>query len=336
MPTPRFKPRHFFLNERHELPVEKRKGFGGVRYYNVDWAGKGQRIASSLAAVERHARASRDPLSGKRFFILAAPETDLQRQPGPKATSKSPVHEIVDFRGEHAPVFEKLGIDLLRVNQDGSATVHAEARSFEKLKAWAAEFTSLGTRDKARWASLANFGLIPPEFKVNASWLAQLDVKKPSEAYIELQPMLERFEADDVIRALDALIRGLAGESLRGVFADYSGRYWLDARLTPATIKRLVGEFFSVDSIHAPLLAFPAAMPPEIFSASHPLTVSPIDRAPRTLPCVAVADSGVKQQHLQLEPFQRGMKVGEGCSPDPYESHGTQVASRVVFGDLQR
>ena len=337
MPNPRFKPRHFFLNERHELPVEQREGFGGVRYYaNVDWAGKGRRIASSLASVEQHARASHDPLSGKRFFILAAPETGLQRQPGPKAKSQALVDETVDFRGEHARVFEKLGIDLLRVNRDGSATVHAEARSFEKLRAWATEFTSLGTRDKARWASLAKFDWIPPEFKVNETWLAQLDAKKPSEAYIELQPMLERFEADDVIRALDTLIRGQAGESLRGVFADYSGRYWLDARLTPATIKRLVREFFSVDSIHAPLLAFPSAMPPEFISASHSLTVSPIGRAPRTLPCVAVADSGVKQQHLQLEPFQRGIKVGEGCSPDPYESHGTQVASRVVFGDLQR
>ena len=337
MPDPRFQPKHYFLNGRHELPVEERPGFGGIRYYaNVDWAVKGSRIASSLVEVERHARASRDPLRGKRFFILAAPETDLQRQPGPKAKSQALVDEIVDFRGEHAKVFEKLGIDLLGVNPDGSATVHAEAQSFEKLRTWAGEFTNLGTRDKARWASLANFGWIPPEFKVDANWLAQLDPKKPTEAYIELQPMLERFEADDVIRALDALIRAQEGESLRGVFTDYSGRYWLDARLIPVTIKRLVDEFFSVDSIHAPLLAFPAALPAELFSGSHPLTVSPIDRPQRLLPCVAVADSGVKQQHLQLEPFQRGIKVAEGCSPDPYESHGTQVASRVVFGDLQR
>jgi hypothetical protein len=63
---------------------------------------------------------------------------------------------------------------------------------------------------------------------------------------------------------------------------------------------------------------------------------SPIERSVRTLPCVAVVDSGVKQQHLQLEPFQRGTKIGEACSPDPYEPHGTQVASRIVFGDLQR
>lgn len=179
------------------MPAEQREGFGGVRYYaNVDWAGKGQRIASSLASVEQHARASQDPLRGKRFFILAAPETGLQRQPGPKAKSQALVDETVDFRGEHARVFERLGIDLLRVNRDGSATVHAEARSFEKLRAWAAEFTSLGTRDQARWASLANFEWIPPEFKVDETWLAQLDAKKPSEAYIELQPMLERFEAD--------------------------------------------------------------------------------------------------------------------------------------------
>lgn len=124
MPNPRFKPRHFFLNERHELPVEQREGFGGVRYYaNVDWAGKGRRIASSLASVEQHARASHDPLRGKRFFILAAPETGLQRQPGPKAKSQALVDETVDFRGDHARVFEKLGIDLLRVNRDGSATV---------------------------------------------------------------------------------------------------------------------------------------------------------------------------------------------------------------------
>jgi hypothetical protein len=162
MPDQRFQPKHFFLNERHELPIEEREGFGGVRYYaNVDWALKGKRIASSLASVEQHARASHDPLRGRRFFILAAPETGLQRRPGPKAKSQDLVDETVDFRGEHARVFEKLGIDLLRVSRDGIATVHAEARSFEKLLAWSSEFTSLGTRDKSRWASVANFEWIP-------------------------------------------------------------------------------------------------------------------------------------------------------------------------------
>lgn len=71
MPNPRFEPRNFFLNERHELPVEQREGFGGVRYYaNVDWSGKGRRIASSLAEVERHARAPHDPLIVKAFDCL--------------------------------------------------------------------------------------------------------------------------------------------------------------------------------------------------------------------------------------------------------------------------
>ncbi len=340
MPTPSKKPKHFFLNQRHELLLEDKSGRVGIRYYrDIDWAVKGRRIHGSIEKVKAYARASIDPLREKRYFILAAPESQLIREPGKKATSREPFEEHVEFAGAHARDFAKLGLDLLTVHQNGSATVHADAQKIEQLEAWATAFDTMGVRDKARWASVAEFGLIPLSAKVDAAWLMQM--KKPGGAYIELQPLLDRLEADEVIRVIDGIVRKRDGESLRGVSSDYSGRVWLYAVLSEPTIREIAESLSSVDSIHAPLLAVPSAPSIELRMGNIQPPVLPLTagKSPRTLPCVAVVDTGAKQQHLQLAPFMRdtvvGDSPGERCTFDPSDSHGTQVASRVVFGDIQ-
>ena len=58
MPDPNFKPKHFFLNERHELPVEDHSGGGRTRYYaDIAWAEKGVRVRESIERIKSHARA---------------------------------------------------------------------------------------------------------------------------------------------------------------------------------------------------------------------------------------------------------------------------------------
>ena len=117
MPTPAYKPKHFFLNQRYELPIEDQSGGGGVRYYaHVDWSAKGANVRQSIEHIKSHARASRDPLRGKRFFIVAAPESNLHRQPGKRSASQEPYAEKVAFGGEHAQFFGKLGLDLIAVH----------------------------------------------------------------------------------------------------------------------------------------------------------------------------------------------------------------------------
>ena len=72
------KPRTFFLNEQHELPSEDKRGGGrSPQYEGIDWAAKGERLSRSLHLVKDAADRSRDPLTGRRYFVLAAPEPSL-------------------------------------------------------------------------------------------------------------------------------------------------------------------------------------------------------------------------------------------------------------------
>lgn len=337
MPDPNFDPRHFFLNERHQLPIDEHSGRGGTRYYaDIPWAQKGAAIRDSIERIKSHARASRDPLRGRRFFILAAPEQELQREVRKRNAPVERHSEKVEFGGEHARMFGKLGLDLLAVHENGTATVHMDARRIEQIAAWAAAFDTMGARDKAWWAAIANFDVVPVAAKVDESWLATM--VSAGEGYIELQPLLDRAEVSDVIREIEAVLRNRRGESLLSVSHDYSGRVWLSAKLTAPTIREIAAAFSSVDSIHRPLLCFPCAEPAKVFKSASQPAVAPLPhtRNPKSLPCVAVVDTGAKQQHIQLEPFQRGIELGESCQLDPWEPHGTQVASRIVFGDLQR
>ena len=226
---------------------------------------KGARIRDSIGTIKAHARASRDPLRDKRFFILAAPEETLMREPGPRSTSREPYPEAVRFGTKHAPNFnfDKLGLNLIAIHDNGTATVHADARKIEQLEAWATGFETMGVRAKSRWASIAEFRVIPLSAKVDAGWLAAME--SPGEACIELQPLLDRHDTNEVIRVIEGIVRQHRGESLERVSSDYSGRAWLAAILSSSTIKEIAESFASVDSIHAPLLTLPCAAPSKLF-----------------------------------------------------------------------
>ncbi len=74
-------PRTFYLNEHHELPTEEKTGGGrAAQYENIDWAVKGQQLSSSLQDVTTVLSQSSDPLSGRQYFLLAAPEPKLSKK----------------------------------------------------------------------------------------------------------------------------------------------------------------------------------------------------------------------------------------------------------------
>jgi hypothetical protein len=94
---------------------------------------------------------------------------------------------------------------------------------------------------------------------------------------------------------------------LKSSGTDYSGRFWYRGVLTPAAIRAIADQFFSVQSLYPPLLTAVAGsarsraardrQPPEPKSA---LTVT------GELPVVGVVDTGVPEDHVVLSRYRRG------------------------------
>lgn len=334
MPTPPLQPRHFFLNEQHELSPEEKGGGGSMtQVLNVNWTQKADRLAGSLDRVERRAVASRDPVSRRRYYILAEPVSQIVRASKAKDAVGGQKSEGVDFAGEQSKVFARLGLDLVEVHANGSATVHALPERFEQLRARAAELGQASERDQARWVSLETFDWLPADLKFDHAWLSEIGTK-PIEAHIKLQPLLSALEADSVIRAIGEILSAHSGCELRGKGNTYLGRVWLRAVLKASAIKALANEFASIQSIHPPIIARADGSADETRERIAPSRTPTISAAPSTLPCVAVVDTAVPDEHLMLQPYRRGTVVGRDCLNTANDHHGSCVASRIVFGEL--
>ncbi len=333
MPTPPPKPKHFFLNEQHELSLGERGGGGSTPHLlEVNWSQRSTNLVRSLEKVERRAAASRDPVSRRRFYIVAEPEALIVKASDAKDAIDGRKTETVDFAGEQSKVFGRLGLDLVEVHPGGMATVHALPENFERLRARAAELGQAGARDQARWASLAAFDWPAAELKYDRSWTDEIGTKAV-EAHIKLQPLLTTFEADAVIRAITELLGAHAGSEVRGKDMTYLGRIWLLALLKPAAIKAIATEFPSVQAIHPPILAFVEG-PAAEWNPTSERSSSRSTRIDEAMPCVAIVDTAVPDEHRILQPYRRGTIVGRGCLNTPNDHHGSSVASRVVFGDV--
>ena len=165
-------------------------------------------------------------------------------------------------------------------------------------------------------------------------WLNDLKPKALVDAVIELQPLLNAVEADQVTRAIAETLRRQDGEALQGIGSDFSGRKWLRGKLLRDSLANLARTFFSIQSIHPPLYAEfrggSAAGRSAKTLAQNITRVSPAD-----LPCVAVVDTGVPADHVRLAAFRRGQYIAPPpATGSPSGDHGCMVASRVVFGDL--
>ena len=327
-------PRHFYLNEQHELSRLEQEGGGSLpKLGPIDWDTKQLRLSRSLQRVKKTIEESADPLRGSRYFLLARPEKSVQKLTANKKKSPSGhFDEIVDYAGRDSRILGRLGLDVLGVTDQG-AIVHATPERFERLIAVSPNLSESGRVEQSRWAFVADFDSVPPELRADEDWLASTRGPGTHDAVVELQPLLTSTEAAVVIRAVTEVLHRRDGESLLASGTDFSGRVWVRASLAARTIARIVKDFFSVQAIHGPLLSSAVVLPDdddEGISAS-----SGAGGVPGGRPVVAVVDTGVAKNHAVLQAYRRGTFV-HPQSQGGFDDHGTFVTSRVVFGDVAK
>jgi hypothetical protein len=327
-------PRTFYLNERHELSRQVKDGGGRiVKYPHINWATKGRRLNNQLSSIDDLMTNSADPLRGRRYFMMALPAEQLEKESKAKNAKGGVLTEAVELGGQHSRVFRRLGLDLLSVSDTGQATVHATRERFEQLLATSRELPNSGTLERSRWAPLEAFAPIPRQMRVDDEWLKEVASSGSTDTIIELQPVLTSAEVDEVISRVLSMLSARSGERLSGSGQDFSGRHWFRGNLGLKTIDALASSLYSVQSLHAPILSRAASTR----GRTSPATESPVSVAPPTpdLPCVAIIDSGVRQAHPALRPFRRGQYRSPDSTREYFGSHGALVASRVVFGDME-
>jgi hypothetical protein len=327
-------PKTFFLNEKHELSRDEHEGGGALpKYVDIEWAKKGAALSASILSSVEAVQATRDPLKEKRFFLVAQPDRTLKKRSEEKGKPRV-FEEPADFGAAQSRVFDRLGLDLLQVTDDGRAVVHGEVDVFDRLAAKSKELDALGPREQSRWAALASFETIPLQIRVDGDWFDTLRPNHIEEVIFELQPVLTRVDADYVLRAIADLLAGKRGEQLTGTGTDFSGRVWLRGKAALASIRTVAKEFFSVQSVHPPQysVAFASsasALPRREVRAPR----RPVNPEARELPCVAVLDIGVPADHLHLAEFRRGIYVAQDVANIAHGDHASRVASRIVFGE---
>jgi hypothetical protein len=332
-------PRTFFLNEHHELPpVEKSGGGRTPQYANIDWAHKGRRINASLERTMQSNARSTDPLRGRRYFMVAVPERVVQKKS--KDKKKAPagtIDESTDFASSQTRIFARLGLDLLEVTDDGSAVVHATPENLQRLLQRTESLDDMGIREQARWATIHEFADVPSELRVDSDWLSQVRQSQESaDVVIELQPLLSRVEVEDVLRSLTDTISQFDACRLTGGGQDYSGRSWFRGRLSASALRRIARNYFSVQSLHSPLVSVAAAKKATQRRASGKTEVDQVTVRPpqKHLPVVACLDTGVPPEHSILREYRRGQFLAPTAAGRFLGRHGTHVASRIVFGDI--
>jgi hypothetical protein len=328
--------RTYYLNEQHELSRSEKTGGGRTpQYIGIDWAAKGRQIRSALDAVKAKIAASTDPLRDGHYFVLAKPVSQVQKKSADK--KKAPdgtVQEEIDFAGEDSRAFRRLGLDLVEVTPEGDAIVHMRPERLDQLATTAQMLDEVGAREQARWAGLDAFGLIPPQLRVDDDWLRSLRAHKTTDAVVEFQPLLARAEVDVLLRALASLLKPERSEAFTGGGTDFSGRHWLRGKITPESLRSIARAFYSVQTLHSPLLSL-AALAKRTGQGNSSMAASAYEKQldVSTLPTVAVLDTGVPSDHSILRKFRRGSYVSPDSYGQPVGDHGTFVASRIVFGD---
>lgn len=333
MATDKAPPKTFYLNEAHELVRGIAEGGGrAAKYAPINWAQKAAQLRSSIEAARKTVESSKDPLRDRRYFILAKPEPTVTKESSAK--NKPPqVKESTRYAGEHSRVFRRLGMDLLHVTEDGRAIVHVLPEDIARLSSSAAQLPHAGKSEQARWATINAFAAIPEDLRVDQEWLRELPARENVEMIIEFQPLLSTVEADEVMRAIAGLLDRSLKEALVGGGTDFSGRHWVRGKAGKKALTALAKQLFSIDAIHPPIPTNVFAgrkAAPNVRGASN-VEIDPAAIA--QMPIVAVVDCGVPPEHPFLKAYERGRVVDQD-SAGVRGDHGSLVASRVVFGDI--
>lgn len=336
MPEPdRLTPRTFFLNEQHELSRGEKEGGGRVpQYHGINWAAKGRQIAAALELVKSAILASKDPLRESHYFVLAKPVAEIQkRSKNKKIALDGVVSEPVHYEGRDSRVFRRLGMELVEVTDQGDAVVHIRPERLEQLVSTTRMLGEVGPREQARWASVESFDLVPPQFRIDETWVRSLRTHTPTDAVVEFQPLLTRSEIDTLMHSIAALLKLERREAITGIGTDFSGRNWARGRVTPESLRAISKLFYSVQTLHSPLtsLVVSSRRETKVKPPSPPATAKAPDVS--ALPIVAVLDTGIPADHSVLAKYRRGAYVAPASFGTPVGDHGSFVASRVVFGD---
>jgi subtilase family protein len=332
-----FEARNFYLNEQHELTHEEKSGGGRLPLYvNINWARKGATLSKSLHSVQRKAGKSIDPLATSRFFMIARAPANVEKSSSDKRKApKGTFTEEINYGGDDSRVLGRLGLDLVQVHSNGTALVHAKSERVEQLIQNSSLLERAGAREQARWAKIEEFDLPGWQFRIDADWLHSLPAEHAVETLVELQPLLNRVEADVVLRSIAERLSKRVGEVFRSAGVDFSGRQWFRGDLTPKSLRNIAENFQSVQALHPPLLSLFSASPKT--SGARRGHASAGEREVidiQGLPCVAVVDTGVPADHVLLSQYRRGQYIDPESYGSAVGAHGSLVASRSVFGDL--
>lgn len=325
------KPRNYFLNERHQFaPEETGGGRAPANVVGVDWSKHGQSLKQEIVSLRALRAASIDPSAKKRAFVVATPEKEVEKVSKPKNAPETTKNHSILVSGKDAQLIERLGFDLLATTADGSALVHAPDELLEQMAHSLDHLERLGVKEKNKWAHVQTLREIPIEYKTSLDWWGRENRNALLESILDLQPFLSRSEVDAVIDAVRVRLKG--DESLIKIGREFTARVWMKARLMPKTIFSLARDFQAIFSIHPPLSAI-------VSGASASVSTSPkagVSNGSLNLPCVAVLDTGVPTDHVLLGQYVRGRMIGEYVDDNRvWDSHGSYVASRVVFGDVE-
>jgi hypothetical protein len=328
------RPRSFFLNEQHELTRGEKEGGGSIpKYAPIDWGAKGRRLQSTLAQVKNRIESLPDPVKENHYFLLARPETTLKKLTKDKRYPSGEIEEPTAYSGKDSRVFSRIGMDLLGVSEEGTAIVHTTPERIDQLESTASSLREFGIREQVRWATIESFDVIPMEYRIDQEWLADLPGQRPTAAVIEFQPLLTRVEVDTLMRTISSLIQINAprGQALQGTGTDFSGRQWLRGNISPEALLRIATSLMSVQSLHSPLISEIHGGPnitPAVETAQVPNNWGDIS----DLPSVAIVDTGIPSNHAILGALRRG-SYRTPLNAGGTGSHGSFVASRVVFGE---
>jgi hypothetical protein len=331
----RLTPRTFFLNEQHELSRGEKEGGGRLpHYHGIDWAAKGRQIAVALETVKSAIRASKDPLRDSHYFVLAKPVGEVQKNSkNKKIAPDGVVAESVHYEERDSRVFRRLGIDLVEVTEEGHAVVHIRPERLEQLVSTTRMLGAVGLREQGRWASVDSFDLVPPQLRIDESWVQSLRTHTPTDAVVEFQPLLTRSETDTLMHSIAALLKQERREGITGIGTDFSGRNWVRGRVTPESLKVIAKLFYSVQTLHSPLTSLVVSTRQETKVKSPAAQVVSKGADTSALPTVAVLDTGIPADHSALAKYRRGAYVAPASFGAPVGDHGSFVASRIVFGD---
>ena len=329
---PKNSPRLYFLNERHQLaPSEKDRGGTHSKILDVDWKSHGTNLGSTLRKVRNLTKESRDSCYLDRVYMIAAPTGSVVKSSKAKGAKGGRRHHEVRIAGPEAQIIERMGFDLLSVQLDGSAIVHATYERIKQMELSLDHLENLRQRDRNVWAHLQELRTIPASYKASLNWWQEQDKRRITwDSVVDLQPFLTRREIGDVI---STIMKGLSShDRLVQIGAEFSGRTWIFAELTPETIEFLASKFASIFSIHPPIKGVTVDQGNTVAKVGTPTNI-PSD--PTALPCVAIFDTGIPSDHSILGQYIRRRIVGEHTGGQVCCDHGSKVATRVVFGDVK-